>query len=269
MFLPAPKPSKRICPALLSEPVSTSTLVIQTLWRPCVTSRFTTSERRSSLRVQTMRDEAISPIVLLRLSNSAFSFESCSAYFARGINPSSWSCAMLTRASRSDFTLIQRKPAKPAEPNETTDTMKSSASALGLVRVLRRSSSGSRLIWIIGARSSEARSGGESRRHAQCRRALEQRLVVEPLVVEVEALDRVPGHGSTLEDALEGVLEARDARTATRHEDLLDLAVGLVLVVVEAQLDLVAEVLEARQHRLGDLRLAAAGLALELLALER
>src|SRR6185369_4493836 len=175
---------------------------------------------------------------------------------------------MFTRASRSDLTLNQRKPQKPAEPNDTTETTKRTASAFGLVRELRRSSSGSRLIEIIGAASSGSGPRGESRRDAERGGALEQGLVVEPGVVEVEALDGVPGHGATLEDAPEDVPEAGDARAAARDEDLLDLAVRLVLVVVEAELDLVAEVLEARQHRFGHLGLAAAGLALELLALE-
>src|SRR5258706_521428 len=122
------------------------------------------------------------------------------------MKPSSCSCAICTRASRSDLTLNQRKPVKPAEPNVTTDTMKRTASALGLVRVLRRSSSGSRLIEIIGDGSSGSGPRGESRRDAERGRALEQGLVVETGVVEVEALDRVPGHGASLEDALEHVL---------------------------------------------------------------
>src|SRR5262249_6474413 len=163
----------------------------------------------------------------------------------------------------------QRKRKRPAGPTDTTETTKRSASAFGLVRELRRSSSGSRLIAIIGAASSGSGPRGETRRDAERGGALEQGLVVEPGVVEVEALDRVPGHGPALEDALEHVLEAGHARAAARDEDLLDLAVGLVLVVVEAELDLVAEVFQARQHRLGHLGLAAARLALELLALER
>src|SRR5262245_16587532 len=161
-----------------------------------------------------MRDAEMSLIVLLRLSNSDFSLASWSAYLARGARASSWSCAICTRASRSALTLNQRKPRKPAAPNESTETTKRSARAFGLVRVLRRSSSGSRLIWIIGQAPSPARPGREARRHAERRRALEQRLVVELLVVELEALDRVPGHRAALEDALERVLEARDARAA-------------------------------------------------------
>src|SRR5689334_18350301 len=107
---------------------------------------------------------------------------------------------MFTRASRSDFTLNQRKRPKPDDPNDTTENTKSSASALGLVFELRRSSSGSRLIEIIGAASSGSGPRGETRRDAERGGALEQGLVVETGAVEVEALDRVPGHGPALED---------------------------------------------------------------------
>src|SRR5581483_7456679 len=138
------------------------------------------------------------------------------------------------------------------------------------VRSWTRYSCGRRLISIMPSMGSPLpHAGRETRADGELSRVGRDRLLVDPVALDVDALDRIPEDDRLLERALEGALEARELRRAARDVDLLDDAIELVLEVVERELDLVAEVIERREDRLLDLAHAIAGLALELLGLGR
>src|SRR5581483_3887909 len=94
------------------------------------------------------------------------------------------------------------------------------------VRSWTRYSCGRRLISIMPSTGSPLpHAGGEPGADGELGRVGRDRLLVDPVALDVDGLDRVPEHDRLLEGALEGALEAGELRGAARDVDLLDDAI--------------------------------------------